>query len=799
MDKSLELLNNIITLLSKSKHVKVKERYKADIKWLEDRKIKWDRNKIRVGIIGITSSGKSTLINSILGKKILSVAVAPSTNRMTSCFYGDKDYVKIHFIDNTSKKLDFSKIKHYTDEKFNKNNEHQVDFVEIYTNTFDLNKDIELIDTPGLEAYGLEEHQKLTLDIILPTVDLCIYVTTLKSNSDESSMEILNKISEYKYPLIIVQNMLDSVKASVDNKKSKEKVAEELKNRLIKIINKSNIVDKSSVKISQLSAKNILKQKIQNKEIDKNYNQFISDVNNMALVKKPHIENERVSNILTKFKKLIIEEGKYLNNSNDEIVFEYEGCIENMHIESDLLKKDINYIFDNFAYIPNKYKENSNINNIIEDIKKSASDFQKSIIDRTNKYKNFLFSLSDKLGISKRDIVFRPIDVGEYNINIQQKEKFKHKFEEKSGVFSGIARFFGNIFDKDWGYKKIKLVEKVIDKKATEKKIEDYIYRIKLVYNQSIQKLYEQFNNINNNLEEALINERNSYEDKKKIYIDEKEAKEEIKNIIDELKIILNKYKIQKQSYYDNSNIKIKNSENNIGTEEVDIDNYLYNIYLLSQNMLFDINYRIIHSLFSYLNINKGNSIIAGWDKNNLEVFANRFWNIKETIDDNKTNCIVSISKNQYIPDIIIKHKDIKINKNYQIIYLMFSIIQIGYSEKLIFEESDILNNINSFLFLVVEDFDLLEEITEESINQIFDFKEKILEYLGNELKNKIFILINSENPIYNLLFIECQLNPCKNINDEIKLKKEITDKYANFVDKKTEDNIAKILKIMLN
>lgn len=305
MDKSLELLNNIVTLLSKSKHVKVKERYKADIKWLEDRKIKWDRNKIRVGIIGITSSGKSTLINSILGKKILSVAVAPSTNRMTSCFYGDKDYVKIHFIDNTSKKLYFSKIKHYTDEKFNKNNEHQVDFVEIYTNTFDLNKDIELIDTPGLEAYGLEEHQKLTLDIILPTVDLCIYVTTLKSNSDESSMEILNKISEYKYPLIIVQNMLDSVRASVDNKKSKEKVAEELKNRLIKIINKSNIVDKSSVKISQLSAKNILKQKIQNKEIDKNYNQFISDVNNMASVKKPHIENERVANILNKFKKLI--------------------------------------------------------------------------------------------------------------------------------------------------------------------------------------------------------------------------------------------------------------------------------------------------------------------------------------------------------------------------------------------------------------------------------------------------------------------------------------------------------------
>lgn len=492
MDKSLELLNNIIALLSKSKNAKIIERYKGDIKWLEDRKIKWDKNKIRVGIIGITSSGKSTLINAILGKEILSAAVVPSTNRMTSCFYGDKDCVKIHFIDSDSKKLnDFSKIKHYTDEVFNKNNERKVDFVEIYTNYFDLNKDIELIDTPGLDAYGLEEHQKLTLDIILPTVDSCIYVTTLKTNSDESSMEILNKISEYKYPLIAVQNMLDSVKASIDNKKSKEKVAEELKNRFIKIINKSNISDKSSINIYQLSAKNVLKQKIKNKGIDKNYSQFIEDINNIAFNKKPYIENERTLSILNKFGKLIKEERKYLNNPNDEIVFEYEGCIENLRKESDLLEKDIDNIFDNFTYLPSKYKDSSNINNIIEEVKKSASNFQKSIIDRTNKYQNFLFSLSDRLGISKRDIVFRPIDVGKYNINIQRKERFKHKFEEKSGFINSIKRKIGSIFSKDWGYERIKLIEKVIDKKATEKKIEDYINKIKLC----IISLYKNFMN----------------------------------------------------------------------------------------------------------------------------------------------------------------------------------------------------------------------------------------------------------------------------------------------------------------
>ena len=329
------------------------------------------------------------------------------------------------------------------------------------------------------------------------------------------------------------------------------------------------------------------------------------------------------------------------------------------------------------------------------------------------------------------------------------------------------------------------------------------------MYQKSIQKLYEQLDTVNRNLEEALTNEKNSYEYKKKNILDEKEIKDKIKNIMDELNIILNKYKISKQSYLNNSDIKIKDSKNNLGTEEFEIDNYLYNIYLLSQNMIFDINNRIMHNLLEYLNINKTNSIIAGWDKNNLEEFANRFWNIKETIDNDKTNRIISINENQYTPDIMIKHKDIKIDKNYKIIYLMFSIIQIGYSKKLIFEESDILNNINnnSFLFLVAEDFDSFE-ITMENLNTIFDFKEEISEYLDSnniklnhkdEIKNKIFMLVNSENPIYNLVFLECQLNQCKNINDEIKLREEIKNKYANFIDKEVEDNIAKILKIRLN
>ena len=67
MSTAINLIDKIIPILSKNENIE--KRYGEDIVWLENRKAKWQNNKVRVGIIGITSSGKSTLINAIIGKK----------------------------------------------------------------------------------------------------------------------------------------------------------------------------------------------------------------------------------------------------------------------------------------------------------------------------------------------------------------------------------------------------------------------------------------------------------------------------------------------------------------------------------------------------------------------------------------------------------------------------------------------------------------------------------------------------------------------------------------------------------
>ena len=67
MDKQRNILNiikEIRNVLEKDEYRK--NRYENDIEWFKNREKIADGNIIRIAIIGVTSSGKSTLVNSIL-------------------------------------------------------------------------------------------------------------------------------------------------------------------------------------------------------------------------------------------------------------------------------------------------------------------------------------------------------------------------------------------------------------------------------------------------------------------------------------------------------------------------------------------------------------------------------------------------------------------------------------------------------------------------------------------------------------------------------------------------------------
>ena len=824
MSTAINLIDKIIPILSKNENIE--KRYGEDIVWLENRKAKWQNNKVRVGIIGITSSGKSTLFNAIIGKKILSTAVVPNSSSITSCFYGDKEKLIIYFNDGNKKEYDNISPKNiiqYNDERYNENNKNKVEFLEIYTPYFSLDKDIELIDSPGLEAHGLEYHEELTLDTLLPTIDICIYVTTLKTNSDDKTREIINKIASRNIPIVIVQNMLDSVKGSIDGRKSKDEVALEHKNRLMRIIENSNI--NNSVVISQVSSIFILDKKTENKVIEKKYedrfNEFVSNVNKLVNNQKPNIDEERINSIISKFDLLISDEKKRLSGINYNIKFKYEGYDSKINKEKENFETNIEKLFNLFSYdilnnnnTVNKSNNNNsgfwggffnalsemtnvslNSGNLEDKVKKTkemAHNFEKGITESIKSYYDFLINTSKELNIPPRDITFSQVNVSQYNLEVQKDKKVRTRLVEKKGNFNKFKRFIGGFLNTDWGYEEVEEVSLEINKEATEKSIKDYIDKIKSIYSKTIEEYDNQFSFITDQFDLALKRERKSYEDKQKNLLNEKETK----SVIEELDNLINGYRKEKK--YKNADKIIKKEEvkkEDISLEEIEIDDYIYNFSLLSEYMIYSFNDEVMKSLFNHLKIFKGNDIIIGWDNQSISLFMKRFFNKTIEVDDKMKNYVSAISKDStFSLNILYSPNEINIGFNiYNNIYLMLN-AQIGFSKKQINDIKllDKLTNSN-FVFLVIEDFEQLinGDSFEEMLSHALDFKKEI-EKIAN---CKSFIIINSENPIYNLSFIEYQLSPCKNIQDEIKLRIEIEKEYGNFINKNVSDNIANMFK----
>lgn len=200
------------------------------------------------------------------------------------------------------------KLMQFSDERFNPHNEKGVLSIELTSPQFDLGKDVLLIDSPGLDAFGLESHEKLTLESLVPTIDACIYVTTMKTNSDKKTREILNIVARYQCPIVIVQNMLDAVRPSPGGDKTSEQVALDHRKRVQRILDQSDITDKGSVRIIQISAEYAKQWRSCSVSEDKtdalkahyvqsNYEAFVKAASNILEVQRPRIERQRLLGI----------------------------------------------------------------------------------------------------------------------------------------------------------------------------------------------------------------------------------------------------------------------------------------------------------------------------------------------------------------------------------------------------------------------------------------------------------------------------------------------------------------------
>jgi len=818
----LNIIDDIKRVLEKNDYIK--KRYEHDLTWFNQRKKQVANNVIRVAIMGITSSGKSTLVNSIIGESLLPTAIKPSSSIIITCFKKDKRQAVVYFKDKDplvieGEELNSSTIKMYADESENPDNKLNVSQIDVCSPKFLLGDNIHIIDSPGLDACDLEIHEKITMEILLPTIDICVFLTTVKANSDEINVEKIRVVNEKNKEIILVQNMIDSVEPKI----GKNGIVEEDKNvilkkhkkraeNLLRIGTKNEEDSSGKFNVIQISAINAYKAIIEgNEELyeKSNMDDFVNEIHRCINNVMPKINESRnmsikckINNIINTDKRLI-NEGTNVDISSinkekiDEIFKEFKllkgklltqiGSMDDMI--SDIIKKirmsDENKIemFENTIASINKH--NSKIEDeILAVVKKCES-------NKINIYKKF--NLDERYSYSMPSMVY---DI----VQIKHKYIMKKQLIEKQGVFNKGKRLLSNVFDTLWGYEEKTQDEKIIDKENTIIELQNVCNVNRVKYINVINEWSKQYiRSINLFYNEASRREKEFANKKKQdINIDD------VKFVHDNLIKIRDSISIENYNYTDETVVSLDcySEEKNENIQEkykVDCSKNSYNIYKIVNNII-EKNYlsigNYVHNRHSRILGGHAKKMFWTWDLNVCTSFVSRICGIY--LDENQLN---QIKKNGIFKfkDIIIVYEDgvnkIKLYENLKYyygsmynIYLIFNGIQIGNSKKHILKNLALREFVTSnkvITNLVIDSS--VEFIHGNNMRELLTEVNTLKKEFANYCKGSIlgYILINSKNPIYNMALIEAQEKNKFIISDYKDIKERI---FRNILSKGNEE-----------
>lgn len=247
----------------------------TSIERLERHATVWRSAAWRLGVVGITSAGKSTLLNALLGPSLLPTGVKPSSNALVLCRQGPAVAARIVYLDGQVETVDSrikERLREVADERSNVGNRLGVEEIELESPGFRLGESVLLVDTPGLDAFQLSAHEQLTMERLVPTVDLVLFVTTTKANSDAQISERLCRIGRHGKPIILVQNMADAVEPKLGLEgeivKDRAEVLAEHRQRVRRLLDATGVPSVANADIVQVSAQRAIQGEVSQSGLD---------------------------------------------------------------------------------------------------------------------------------------------------------------------------------------------------------------------------------------------------------------------------------------------------------------------------------------------------------------------------------------------------------------------------------------------------------------------------------------------------------------------------------------------------
>jgi GTP-binding protein EngB required for normal cell division len=196
----VSLLQTTSEIISRHGLVEFRGRLEAVTSRLED-------SNFEVAFFGRVSSGKSSLLNALLGKDILPVGINPITAVPTKLRSGPNARAVITFVDGHSEKIPLNEIAQFVTEQGNPGNTRNVIKAVAEIPSPGLTQGIVLVDTPGLGSLATRGTAETVA--YLPSADLGVLLIDAGTTLSEEDIGTLRLLYEAGIPSLVLLSKAD--------------------------------------------------------------------------------------------------------------------------------------------------------------------------------------------------------------------------------------------------------------------------------------------------------------------------------------------------------------------------------------------------------------------------------------------------------------------------------------------------------------------------------------------------------------------------------------------------------------